>query len=476
MKPIYLKQKAKRRQRGVPSSDEANSDNEKEDNPTLYDEEQFGDAVVKLERGETPEGVAEGIKIFADDGQRHLSTPTRLNTSSRKRKPIDAAREQFSTSLLRSPLKRRRLNPETSGSEQEDDSSMQEDIDTNELSTQANAAYHKAKPNKGYLTAELLELGQEIYGWGTDESMYESDESEEFETAEPVIKEEPNHASTSEQSDTQGFIDAQILFEMSSAAKRDRSAGSEQGRASPKDLKSGESTPFIPDDEFEESFNDEFGESLDEEEASESLGDSESGESQEKSPAREIERSTPSTGSVVRPPQKTFAPAAFRSSPGVEAASKQSLLPAFASSATPKQPPSDGKGLLQAEQNAKGKSGEATASQSSALEDVLDAAIPAWCDAQLGAGVPAEHVTKAVKATSGALDLAELVIRALAEGKNVPAHIPGIWTDEDDWAIESGGDMMWGNMVRKHGPGIPEERREFLRSWNETEVEPERAD
>ncbi|KAF2098233.1 hypothetical protein NA57DRAFT_77025 [Rhizodiscina lignyota] len=87
-----------------------------------------------------------------------------------------------------------------------------------------------------------------------------------------------------------------------------------------------------------------------------------------------------------------------------------------------------------------------------------------------GMGHSQKHVLCAVKRTSADPRLFYKVLGALEAGLGVPDDITGVWTEEDDAAIEGGDARGVQRMERKHGwdglNGV-EGRLEFLREWRE---------
>ncbi|KAF2760294.1 hypothetical protein EJ05DRAFT_474188 [Pseudovirgaria hyperparasitica] len=69
------------------------------------------------------------------------------------------------------------------------------------------------------------------------------------------------------------------------------------------------------------------------------------------------------------------------------------------------------------------------------------------------------------RCTSNYRRLVRLVLASFKEGKGIPDDIPGIWTTEDDEALESTDIRDLERVEEKHGSGRVEERMEFLRHY-----------
>lgn len=94
-----------------------------------------------------------------------------------------------------------------------------------------------------------------------------------------------------------------------------------------------------------------------------------------------------------------------------------------------------------------------------------------WITHQLRTGRarnPGEAI-KALKATSMDTRLANLVLRSIVAGKGIPRDIPGVWTDDDDFALESENSRLIERVLKKHGTKHYAKRFEYLSALREAE-------
>lgn len=73
-------------------------------------------------------------------------------------------------------------------------------------------------------------------------------------------------------------------------------------------------------------------------------------------------------------------------------------------------------------------------------------------------------VIEALLCTSVSLDIADKIVPRLVEGQGVPRDMPGVWTQEDDMKLRSGGPKSLKAVERKHGVEGVVLRREYLRN------------
>ncbi|KAI9845080.1 MAG: hypothetical protein M1837_005084 [Sclerophora amabilis] len=92
--------------------------------------------------------------------------------------------------------------------------------------------------------------------------------------------------------------------------------------------------------------------------------------------------------------------------------------------------------------------------------------LDSWIDAHITPTVSEDSVILALKCTSNDPMLAERVLSVLSEGKDVPHDVPGIWTAEEDKALESGDSKELERLETKHGQEGFERRWTFLKWYN----------
>ena len=120
------------------------------------------------------------------------------------------------------------------------------------------------------------------------------------------------------------------------------------------------------------------------------------------------------------------------------------------------------------------------ASSQNAAEEVVDARTPEvlmdeeemianlekWIDARMEGGFDIETIELALKSTSNELDLADVVLKDVKKYGEIPDHIRGIWTEEDDEYLEAVDARKINAMIVKHGQEGVDQRYEFLRTYN----------
>jgi hypothetical protein len=263
-----------------------------------------------------------------------------------------------------------------------------------------------------------------------------------------------------DRANTQSYIDAQLMFEMSSAVQRANSENPVHAQRENQSRKSSAAieTPspgslFLHESEDHETSEFETGESVVEE--------SEQSESQS-------EPQIPA--SVTRRSPKVFVPAAFRSPPAPESARPNQLLPAFTSSApTPKKthpapkPSTHAQGAASVPARTSTNSASPPSSAEAAPSDDL---VTRWRRAHARQGTAPELVKIAYRATSGDLPLAEEVLDALVAGESIPTDMRGVWTVGEDRAMAQGAERDLDRLLKKHGRESFEGRKEFLQLFD----------
>ena len=71
-------------------------------------------------------------------------------------------------------------------------------------------------------------------------------------------------------------------------------------------------------------------------------------------------------------------------------------------------------------------------------------------------------VTTALMGTTCNARLAEQVLKSMKMGKGIPRNMRGVWTQDDDEALNSGSTSLLRKMGDKHGDDACDKRREFL--------------
>lgn len=101
-----------------------------------------------------------------------------------------------------------------------------------------------------------------------------------------------------------------------------------------------------------------------------------------------------------------------------------------------------------------------------AEEDPIQA-IDTWIDSRVqnGDANGEEQAVKALRFTSMDPNLADVVLKYLKAGKDVPNNIRGVWTKEDDECIEAADTRMVTLVLEKHG------QENFNNRWAYLELE-----
>lgn len=89
----------------------------------------------------------------------------------------------------------------------------------------------------------------------------------------------------------------------------------------------------------------------------------------------------------------------------------------------------------------------------------------AFFEAQQARGYSEADIIAALKCTSMRADLAKLVLLAFRRGKGIPRDIAGIWTQEDDLALEGSDATKLKRLSMKHGWDECQARMEFLEEF-----------
>ncbi|KAJ9620224.1 hypothetical protein H2203_007989 [Taxawa tesnikishii (nom. ined.)] len=88
--------------------------------------------------------------------------------------------------------------------------------------------------------------------------------------------------------------------------------------------------------------------------------------------------------------------------------------------------------------------------------------VDAYFTAQTEAGYSEGDIITALKVTSMRPELAEIVLKALKRNRGVPKNIAGIWTEEDDKAVEGGDAVKLRRLEKVHGSEEVFARLRFL--------------
>jgi hypothetical protein len=100
-------------------------------------------------------------------------------------------------------------------------------------------------------------------------------------------------------------------------------------------------------------------------------------------------------------------------------------------------------------------------------DEGLMIALNAWVDSQCAAGRTLDLVGSALYHASNDPVLAEIAIEALEQRGEVPTDVKGLWTEQDDEAVEGGNARLIRKMESKHGWNAVQDRFVFLRDWRE---------
>lgn len=94
-----------------------------------------------------------------------------------------------------------------------------------------------------------------------------------------------------------------------------------------------------------------------------------------------------------------------------------------------------------------------------------------WIDYQLrtGRARKPEEAIRALKATSMDTRLANIVLRSIVAGKGITTDIAGVWTDDDDFALEGENSHAIERVLKKHGLKYYAKRFEYLSALREAE-------
>lgn len=65
--------------------------------------------------------------------------------------------------------------------------------------------------------------------------------------------------------------------------------------------------------------------------------------------------------------------------------------------------------------------------------------------------------------------LANIVLRSIVAGKGIPTDIAGVWTDDDDFALEGENSHAIERVLKKHGLKYYAKRFEYLSALREAE-------
>lgn len=94
-----------------------------------------------------------------------------------------------------------------------------------------------------------------------------------------------------------------------------------------------------------------------------------------------------------------------------------------------------------------------------------------WVERMSHEGVDEALILDAHYRTSGNTDLVRVVLESRMAGKGVPDKVRGVWTDEDDEALEGSHGRDIERLQEKHGAEAFNQRFEFLEVWRNAEDE-----
>ncbi|KAI9712844.1 MAG: hypothetical protein M1820_001466 [Bogoriella megaspora] len=93
----------------------------------------------------------------------------------------------------------------------------------------------------------------------------------------------------------------------------------------------------------------------------------------------------------------------------------------------------------------------------------------AWIEEREAEGFDYQTIGEALKATSLDASLAEQILPSIEATRGVPKDMRGVWTKEDDEALEGGDGRKIRRLEEKHGWRLFRERMGVLREWREGE-------
>lgn len=93
--------------------------------------------------------------------------------------------------------------------------------------------------------------------------------------------------------------------------------------------------------------------------------------------------------------------------------------------------------------------------------------LESWLDTQHVRGFSEASAIAAMQRSSMRPDLAELVLLAENGGLGLPSDIPGIWSEREDYILESGDSGALRRLEAKHGWDECNARMKFLAEWRE---------
>lgn len=88
----------------------------------------------------------------------------------------------------------------------------------------------------------------------------------------------------------------------------------------------------------------------------------------------------------------------------------------------------------------------------------------AYCQKEFNASE--KQVIYAIERASGIKQLVELVLQSIADDKPLPAHVPGVWSEEDDKVLMGADSREMKKLQERKGAAHMERRMEFLNLWN----------
>lgn len=88
----------------------------------------------------------------------------------------------------------------------------------------------------------------------------------------------------------------------------------------------------------------------------------------------------------------------------------------------------------------------------------------AYCQKEFNASE--KQVIYAIERASGIKQLVELVLQSIADDKPLPAHVPGVWSEEDDKILMGADSREMKKLQERKGAAHMERRMEFLNLWN----------
>jgi hypothetical protein len=104
--------------------------------------------------------------------------------------------------------------------------------------------------------------------------------------------------------------------------------------------------------------------------------------------------------------------------------------------------------------------GSSTRRRAEAQTEAQD--LGSFIDHYTSLGYDTRHIIEALEATTMDTGDAAFVMESLQQGKGVPRDIQGVWTSDDDEAVEGADHPNFGDAIEKHGIDRVGRRRQFL--------------